>query len=198
MTDAHPLLIEAIQTFREKYARFKDLGVREPDAVSLATVGSDGQPTVRTVLMRVFDERGFVFFTNSRSRKGTQMAQNPHVAMCFYLEKWAEQIHIEGQVEKISDEESDDYWSRRPILSRIGAWASEQSQPLDSRDTLLRRADELEAKFGDQEIPRPDWWFGYRVVPTRIEFWCGQDARLHERIVYQQDDNGWTKGMLNP
>jgi len=198
MSIADPLYLEAIETFREKHSRFDELGVRESDAVSLATVGKDGQPTVRTVLVRVFDERGFVFFTNSTSRKGTQMAENPLVALCFYLDRWAEQIRIEGRVEKISSDESDDYWSRRPILSRVGAWASDQSQPLESREKLLRLFDEFEAKFEGQDIPRPDWWYGYRVVPSRIEFWSAGDARLHERIVYQREGDGWAKGMLNP
>ena len=198
MSTSDPLYIEAMQIFREKHSRFEEPGVREPHAVSLATVGREGQPSVRTVLMRVFDERGFVFFTNSGSRKGTQMAENPQVALSFYLDHWAEQIHIEGRVEKIADEESDRYWSRRPRQSQIGAWASNQSQPLDARETLLRKADQLEVEFADRDIPRPDWWYGYRVVPSRIEFWCGRDARLHERIVYQSDGDRWTKGMLNP
>ena len=198
MNNSDPIYLEAIQTFREKYVKLSELDVREPCAFSLATVGADGQPTVRTLLMRVFDERGFCFFTNSRSRKGQQIAENPQVALCFYLDRLAEQIHIEGRVEKIADEESDAYWARRPRQSQIGAWASQQSEPLDSRDSLLNRVDQLEAEYANADVPRPDWWYGYRVIPTRIEFWCGRDARLHERIVYQLEGDTWTKCMLNP
>lgn len=198
MSTTDPIYLEAIAKFGDKYASLESVGLREPHAVSLSTVGADGQPSIRTVLMRGFDERGFVFFTNSRSRKGRQMAENPQAALCFYVDSRAEQIHIEGRVEQISDDESDAYWARRRRGSQVGAWASDQSEPLDARDTLLNRVAEFEAKFKDGEVPRPDWWYGYRVVPTRIEFWCGRDARLHERLVYQPGDNGWTKVMLNP
>lgn len=198
MSNSDPIYLEALQTFREKYAKLGELDVREPYAFNLATVGADGQPTVRTLLMRAFDEHGFCFFTNSRSRKGQQIAENPKVALSFYLDRLAEQIHIEGRVEKVTDEESDAYWTRRPRQSQIGAWASQQSEPLDSRESLLNRVDQLEAEFADADVPRPDWWHGYRVIPTRIEFWCGRDARLHERIVYQLDGDNWTKCMLNP
>ena len=198
MSTTDPLYLEALNSFREKFARTSELGVREPAAMSLATVGPDGQPSVRTVLLRVVDERGFVFFTNSQSRKGQQLAANPRAALTFYWDHWAEQVHVEGRVEVIPDHESDEYWKTRRRLSQIGAWASDQSRPLDSRDTLLKRVADYEQQFADQEVTRPPHWHGYRVVPQRIELWSGKEGRLHERSVYQLDGEHWTKQMLFP
>lgn len=126
------------------------------------------------------------------------MRDHPQVALAFYWDRWAEQCHVEGRVEKIADTESDHYWFRRRRESRIGAWASLQSQPLPAREVLLDKCAELEEHYRDQEIPRPDHWHGFRVVPRRIEFWCGRDARLHERLVYADTDGIWTKQMLYP
>ena len=193
-----PLYLEALNAFREKFARTSELGVREPAAMSLATVGEDGQPSVRTVLLRVVDERGFVFFTNSQSRKGRQLAANPRAALAFYWDAWAAQVHVEGRVEVIPDPESDEYWKTRRRLSQIGAWASDQSRPLDSRDTLMSRVAEYEKQFEGQEVTRPPHWHGYRVVPHRMEIWNGQEGRLHERHVYQATPDGWTKQLLFP
>ena len=192
------IYLEAVETFREKFSNTSELPSREPAAMSFATVGANGQPSVRTVLLRGFDKRGFVFFTNSSSRKGQQMAANGQVGLCFHWDTWAEQVHVEGTVQKVDDAESDAYWETRPRLSRIGAWASEQSAELDSHKVLLKRVEQLEAKYEGVDVPRPDYWYGYRVVPSRIEFWCGRDARLHERVVYEECDNKWTKRMLFP
>lgn len=195
---ADPLYIEAIQFFKERFSRVTELGLREPNAMSLATCGSNGQPSVRTVLLRGIDERGFVFFTNSLSRKGEQMSANPRVGLCFYWDKLQEQVHVEGAVVKIESAEADTYWQSRARLSRIGAWASLQSQPLDSRATLLARLSQFEAQFEGQDVPRPDHWFGYRVVPSRIEFWNGREGRLHERNVYQVSGGQWIRSTLYP
>jgi pyridoxamine 5'-phosphate oxidase len=194
----HPLYLEAVATFREKFSRLDELGMREPSAVTVATVGEDGMPSARVVLLRGFDERGFVFFTNSLSRKGSQLRNHGRAALAFYWDKWAEQCHVEGTVEKIAEEESDEYWARRRRESRVGAWASLQSQPLSGRAELLARYDEYEKKFEGQDVPRPDHWYGFRVIPRRIEFWCGHDARLHERFVYEQSGDDWAKQMLYP
>ena len=193
-----PLYLEAIAAFREKHARTPELGVREPSAVSLATVDANGQPSIRTVLLRGFDERGFVFFTNSQSRKGTQMAVNPLVALTFYWDAWAEQVHVEGRVELIPDTESDEYWKTRARLSQIGAWASLQSRPMPAREDFLAAVTEIEKRFEKKDVPRPRHWFGYRVVPNRIEFWSGREGRLHERHVYESEGEAWTKHMLYP
>jgi pyridoxamine 5'-phosphate oxidase len=192
-----PIYLEAVDRFREKLAQTSELPMREPKAMSLATVSADGRPSVRVVLLRGFDERGFVFFTNSLSRKGQQMAANKNVALAFYWDDWAEQVHVEGQVQKIVDAESDEYWVQRARLSRIGAWASQQSQPLDSHETLLNKVAELEEQYKDN-VPRPEHWHGFRVIPSRIEFWSGRDGRLHKRDVYEQSEDQWTKGMLYP
>jgi len=198
MSEMDPLYAQAIVTFQTKLARTSELNLREPAAMSLATAGRDGRPSVRTVLLRGVDERGFVFFTNSQSRKGRQIAENPFAALTFYWDAWAEQVLVEGRVEHLTDGESDAYWKQRRRLSQIGAWASDQSRPLDSRDTLVARVAENEKRFAGQEVPRPPHWHGFRVVPDRIEFWSGQEGRLHERHVYQQTDSGWTEGMLFP
>ncbi|MBI1310684.1 pyridoxamine 5'-phosphate oxidase [bacterium] len=193
-----PLYLEALNAFREKFAHTSELGVREPSAMSIATCGADGQPSVRTVLLRVVDERGFVFFTNSQSRKGRQLAENPRAALTFYWDAWAEQVHVEGRVEIIPDAESDDYWKTRRRLSQIGAWASDQSRPLDCRETLMSRVEQYEQQFEDQDVPRPPHWHGYRVIPHRMELWKGHEGRLHERYVYQAGSDGWTKQLLFP
>ncbi len=197
MTD--PVYLEAINKFRERFARVSELGLREPAAMTLSTCGTDGRPSSRTVLLRGIDERGFVFFTNSEGRKGQQMASNPQVSLTFYWDKWQEQVHVEGCVEPIADSEADAYWAKRARLSRIGAWASEQSRPLDSYATLIQRVAEFEAQFaGQADIPRPAYWLGYRVVPRRIELWYGHDGRLHERFVYEADGDRWVVGMRYP
>lgn len=194
----HPLYLEAINAFREKNARTSELGVREPAAMSLATVAANGQPSIRTVLLRGIDERGFVFFTNSQSRKGEQMAGNSQVALTFYWDAWAEQVHVEGRVEVIPDSESDEYWKSRARLSQIGAWASDQSRPLSGRDEFMASVAEIEKRFEGQDVPRPPYWFGYRVIPHRIEHWSGREGRLHERYVYESNGEVWTKQPLYP
>lgn len=196
--DYDPLYLEALNAFREKNARTSELGVREPAAMSLATVDANGQPSIRTVLLRGIDERGFVFFTNSQSRKGVQMAGNSQVALTFYWDAWAEQVHVEGRVEVIPDSESDEYWKSRARLSQIGAWASDQSRPLSGRDEFMASVAEIEKRFEGQDVARPPHWFGYRVVPHRIELWSGREGRLHERYVYESNGEVWTKQLLYP
>jgi len=192
------LYLEAIDAFRERFARTEELGVREPAAMVLATADANGRPSARTVLLRGVDERGFVFFTNSQSRKGRQMAENPQAALTFYWDAWAEQVHVEGPVEFVPEAESDAYWKSRRRLSQIGAWASEQSRPLENREAFLARVADYEKQFEDRDIPRPPHWFGYRVVPNRIELWYGREGRLHERYVYQFEGDAWTRQMLYP
>ncbi len=196
--DYDPLYLEAINAFREKNARTSELGCREPSAMSLATADANGQPSIRTVLLRGIDERGFVFFTNSQSRKGEQMAGNSQVALTFYWDAWAEQVHVEGRVEVIPDSESDEYWKTRARLSQIGAWASDQSRPLSGRDEFMASVAEIEKRFEGKDVHRPPHWFGYRVVPCRIELWSGREGRLHERYVYESSGEVWTKQLLYP
>lgn len=191
--------VNPYELFNEWLELAKKSEVNDPDAMSLATVGADGMPSVRMVLMRGCDARGFVFFTNSMSRKGEQLAATRKAALCFHWKSLRRQVRIEGDVESVSDAESDAYFNGRPKGSRIGAWASLQSQPLDSRKTLEARVQKLEEQYKDTDkIPRPPHWFGYRVKPTRIEFWQDGAYRLHDRFVFIQENGVWVIERLYP
>ncbi len=172
----------------------------EPNTMTLATVGDDGRPSARIVLIKAVDDRGFVFFTNYESRKGRDLDANPHAALLFYWIELERQVRIEGHIEKTTEEESDRYFASRPLGSRIGAWASEQSTVIDSRATLEAREKDVSARFGDNP-PRPPHWGGYRLVPDSLEFWQGRPSRLHDRLLYTRDDtapHGWTISRLSP
>jgi len=166
--------------------------------VALATADSSGKPSVRTVLLRGADERGFVFHTNYTSRKARELAVNPHAALCFYWPTLDEQIRIEGIVERLPPDESDAYFANRPRGSQIGAWASAQSAVLGARETFEEEIRATEARFDGQPVPRPPFWGGYRIRPLRIEFWYGRPNRLHERFLYTRTDDGWKIDMLYP
>lgn len=171
----------------------------EPNAMTLATVDGAGQPHCRTLLLKGLDERGFVFYSNYASAKGEELQAQPAAAMTFFWPALERQVRIEGVVERVSAEESDAYFNMRPLGSRLGAWASAQSQPLASRAELEEALAELEQRYADQDPPRPEHWGGYRIVPQRIEFWQGRTCRLHDRLNYQlQDDNHWTRERLAP
>jgi len=193
---------EPFRRFGEQLQRAIDGGVGEPTAMTLATTTADGRPSARMVLLKGYDERGFVFYTNLESRKSREIAANPHAALCFFWQPLEVQVRVEGRVEPVSAEEADAYYASRPRGSRIGAWASEQSRPLPSYETLVARVAELEARYGDAgDIPRPPFWSGWRVVPHRIELWFGRPSRLHEREVYTRVDGDpprWTKDLLYP
>lgn len=166
--------------------------------VALATVSADGRPSLRIVLMRSVDRRGFVFHTNYNSRKGQDLAANENAALCFHWPTLEEQIRIEGQVQQLAPEESDEYFASRPRGSQIGAWASEQSAELPSREMLEERYRERERQFEGRNVTRPPFWGGYRVVPSRVEFWYGRPDRLHDRVVYLREGNGWRIARLFP
>lgn len=170
----------------------------DPNAMALATVDADGTPSVRMVLLKDYDEQGFVFFTNRESRKGQALAANPVAALLFYWKSLGRQIRIEGPASLLPDSESDDYYNSRPRGSRIGAWASQQSRPLENREALKSRVTAMEEKFPGDEIPRPTYWGGTRITPQRIEFWHEGLYRLHSRIVYTRTADGWQKEMLYP
>ena len=166
--------------------------------VVLATTDTDGRPSARLVLLRGVDASGFVFFTNYNSRKGRELAANPHAALCFHWVSLDEQIRIEGSVERVSGEESDAYFASRPRGSQLGAWASEQSQVLPSRETLEERYREIERRFEGRHVDRPPFWGGFRLTPVRIEFWYGRPDRLHDRVVYTRDSSAWRIDRLYP
>lgn len=171
----------------------------EPNAMTLATATPDGRPSARVVLLKGFDQRGFVFYTNYQSRKGGELDASPWAALVFFWPELERQIRIEGRVERVSPQESDDYFASRPAGSRLGAWASPQSQVIADRDVLEQRLSAFTAQYAEQAIPRPPHWGGYRVVPTAIEFWQGRPSRLHDRLRYHRsDDQRWILERLAP
>ncbi|MCC5809297.1 MAG: pyridoxamine 5'-phosphate oxidase [Ectothiorhodospiraceae bacterium] len=193
------MLEEAVERFQALLNEARRRELPEPTAMTLATAWEDGRPSARTVLLKSVDSRGFVFYTNRRSRKGRQITVNPLAALCFLWQPMGAQVLVEGNVEAVSDEEADAYFASRPRQSQIGAWASHQSEPLDDRSALEQRVRELEQRYDGQDVPRPAYWSGYRVVPSMIEFWNAREGRLHDRERYQrQDDGDWVHYWLNP
>jgi pyridoxamine 5'-phosphate oxidase len=172
--------------------------INDPTAMALATADSEGQPSVRMVLLKGHDERGFVFYTNLGSRKSSEITENPNVALLFHWKSLRRQVRVEGPLSQVTDAEADAYFASRARLSRIGAWASDQSQPLESRAVLEARVAELEKRFEGQDPPRPKDWSGFRVQPRRIEFWQDGAFRLHDRIVYFFEDGLWRTQRLFP
>jgi pyridoxamine 5'-phosphate oxidase len=172
----------------------------EPNAhaMTLATSALDGRPSARVVLLKGLDERGFVFYTNLESRKLTELAANPHAALCFLWKSLNRQVRVEGAVEPVSDDESDAYFATRPRDSQIGAWASDQSRPLESRDELERRVETFARRFAGGRVPRPAYWSGLRVVPQRVEFWQERPFRLHDRHLFIREGTGWRRERLFP
>jgi len=166
--------------------------------VALATADAAGRPSVRMVLLRGVDDRGFVFHTNFRSRKAKELTENPRAALCIHWHTLEEQIRIEGVVERLSDEQSDAYFETRPRGSQLGAWASDQSAVLPSRETLEERYREIERRFEGQQVPRPPFWGGFRLIAEQIEFWFGRPDRLHDRLLYVRRGDGWTIERLYP
>ncbi|MGE0222459.1 MAG: pyridoxamine 5'-phosphate oxidase [Acetobacteraceae bacterium] len=189
----------------DPFARFSvwmaEAEASEPEANAMIAVTAtpDGVPTARTVLLKGVDPAGFVFYTNKQSRKGNELAANPRITLLFFWKSLGRQVRIEGVAEHVTDAEADAYYATRPRISRLGAWASDQSRALDDRATLERRLAEYEAKYPTDDIPRPPHWSGYRVVPGYVEFWQNMPFRLHDRTVYQRQANGgWTVGKLFP
>ncbi|HEY8794164.1 MAG TPA: pyridoxamine 5'-phosphate oxidase [Gemmatimonadaceae bacterium] len=193
--------MDPIEEFRSLFARAQAVDrtrLPDPTAMSLATVGSDGSPSVRIVLLKGVDERGFVFFTNLNSRKGRELIATPRAALCFYWPALETQIRIEGSVDAVSDAEADAYFASRARESQIGAWASQQSEPLASMDELRARVTAIENLYANQPVPRPPYWTGRRVRPERIEFWHAGEHRLHERRLFERDGDRWTLRRLFP
>jgi len=189
---------EPMQRFAQLHARARQANPRDADNMVVATVGEGGRPSCRNVLLKATDERGFVFFTNTLGRKGRELAQNPNAALLFYYPELGEQVSVEGRVEPVTAAEADAYFATRPRLSQLGAWASEQSEELSSREELEERVRLTDLRHTGQAVPRPPHWSGYRVLPERIEFWRAHVNRLHERVEYRRAGQGWRTRLLNP
>ena len=190
---------DPLQLFAAWLGEAEATGMTDANAMTLATAGDDGRPSARTVLLRGVGEDGFRFFTNRTSLKGRQLADNPRAQLLFYWRELGRQILIHGNVEQLSDEESDAYFESRPRESRIGAWASEQGSVIESREQLLAQVEEAGARFDGEDVPRPPHWGGYLVSPQAIEFWQAGEFRLHDRFVYHRNDGGlWVAERLSP
>ena len=192
-SNTNPLLL-----FEEWFEDAKKNEINDPNAMNLATISSDGKPSSRIVLLKSFNEEGFVFYTNSNSKKGKALANNINVALNFHWKSLQKQIRIEGTVSQVGKTEADEYYNSRPLGSRIGAWASRQSEELDNRSTLLNKVKEYENKFQNTNISRPTHWNGYKVKPNLIEFWQDMPFRLHDRVEFRKHEDEWVSRKLYP
>ena len=190
---------DPVEQFARWFADAEVAKVPEPNAMTLATADASGVPSARIVLLKAFDARGFTFYTNYDSRKGRELGLNPRAALCFFWQPLERQVRIEGAVERVGREESETYFRSRPRQAQMGAWVSQQSAPLTSRAELERLEAELQARFAGVDVPLPNYWGGFRVVPTAIEFWQGRPSRLHDRLIYTVSAaGGWTLRRLSP
>ncbi len=190
---------DPIEQFKTWFGQARDADLIEPNAMTIATATPEGKPTARIVLLKGVSDRGFVFYTNYESQKGQQLIANPYAALVFLWDKLERQVRIEGEVEKLSTSESAEYFHSRPKGSQLGAIASDQSRVIPNREILEQRLTELQEKYAEKTVPLPEHWGGFRVVPNRIEFWQGRPSRLHDRLVYDlQDDGSWQINRLSP
>ena len=185
--------------FQKWFDQALNANILEPNAMTVATTAVEGKPSARMVLLKDFDERGFVFYTNYNSQKGQELAENPQAALVFWWPELERQVRISGRVEKVADVESDRYFYSRPFESRLGAWTSNQSEVIENREVLEKKLEELKQEYQNQDVPRPPHWGGIRVIPTEIEFWQGRSSRLHDRLLYTRNvDDSWKIQRLSP
>ena len=184
--------------FDEWFAEARASEINDPEAMALATAGSSGQPSVRMVLLKGHGSDGFVFYTNEESAKGAQLRENAQAALLFHWKSLRRQVRVEGAVQRVPGREADAYFASRGRDSQLGAWTSDQSRPLEDRNTFEQRFEAVKQRFEGQDVPRPPHWGGYRVVPRRIEFWSDRPHRLHERQLFTRSADGWTEGLLYP
>ena len=193
-------LNDPFELFEKWFGEAKKKEINDPNALALGTATKDGIPSVRMVLLKGFDKKGFIFYTNLNSQKGNEIKKNPYATMCFHWKSLLRQIRIVGKLDQVDDKTADDYYNTRAYNSRIGAWASKQSSVLKSRDELLDNLKKYKNKFNDKDnVPRPDYWSGWCLKPSSIEFWLDGDNRIHERLKYTlKGDNDWTRDLLSP
>lgn len=189
---------DPIEQFVEWFDQALSADLLDANAMTLSTATKEGVPSSRIVLLKGVDEQGFRFYSNYGSRKARELAENPRAALCFYWAGLERQVRIEGTVEKLTSDESEEYFHQRPRQSQLGAWASHQSSRIESREALEARFEELKERFKNQEVPLPDFWGGYLLHPQRFEFWQGRKSRMHDRICYEKKDGKWTKFRLAP
>ena len=188
-----------IDLFKKWFAKAEETEINDPNAVAVATSDKENQPSVRMVLLKGLNDKGFVFYTNFNSKKGSDLKTNKRASMCFHWKSIRRQVRIIGIVEKVTEKEADDYYNSRPYKNKIGAWASSQSQVLDKRETFIEKIKEFEKKYPEQNVvPRPQHWSGWRLVPNEIEFWLDGDGRIHERLNYKKFKDKWSKELLYP
>ena len=193
-------LDDPFELFEEWFEVAKKKEINDPNALALGTASKDGVPSVRMVLLKGFDKDGFIFYTNLKSQKSKELKENPNATMCFHWKSLLRQIRIVGKLNQVDDKTADDYYSTRAYESRIGAWASKQSSILKSRDELINNLENFKKKYSDKDkVPRPDYWSGWNLKPSSIEFWLDGDNRIHERLKYTLDNNNnWEKNLLSP
>ncbi len=188
-----------IELFKKWFSEAEKNEINDPNAVAVATSDTNNQPNVRMVLLKGLSDKGFVFYTNFNSKKGKELKSNSKASLCFHWKSLRRQVRVIGDVEEVTSEEADEYYYSRPYKNKIGAWASSQSEKLDRRETFLKKIQEYEKKYSEQNsVPRPSNWSGWRVIPKEIEFWLDGEGRIHERLVYYKENDNWKKKLLYP
>ena len=187
-----------IELFKKWFAEAKESEINDPNAVAVATADKSNQPSVRMVLLKGLSDKGFVFYTNFNSKKGSDLKINKKSSMCFHWKSLRRQVRIIGIVEKVTDKEADDYYNSRPYKNKIGAWASSQSETLNKRDDFLKKIESYKKKYPSNDVPRPSHWSGWRLMPSEVEFWLDGEGRIHERLNYIKEKGSWKKGLLYP